>query len=364
MTKTARPAGVNAFYLALSLIIMGVGFLKPNISTIVGQLYPQGDPAARFRLHPLLLRHQPRGLLGLGAVRLPGPDGRLVGRLRPGRRRHGCWASSSSCSASRCSKGKGEPPDPELLEAPLVGPLNREWLIYLLGVLGVGLVWFLVQRNALVGCGAGHLHGRCRWRYIVWFMHRQVCRPRSQRERMMLAMVLIFGAVVFFTLFEQAGTSLNLFADRNVDLQPDADGVTSFLGLTVGTAGAAGRGRHHARPAVGLDRHHHHGGPDPVVQRRLHPDLRADLRRAVGLARPARNWIPNPTLKFGLGLIQVGLGFLVVVWGAGMADASLPPAADAPGPALPAAHDGRAVPVAGRACRRSPSSRCRRWSPS
>jgi POT family proton-dependent oligopeptide transporter len=34
----------NVFYLALSLIIMGVGFLKPNISTIVGQLYPQGDP--------------------------------------------------------------------------------------------------------------------------------------------------------------------------------------------------------------------------------------------------------------------------------------------------------------------------------
>ena len=36
--------GVNVFYLALSLIIMGVGFLKPNISTLVGQLYPQGDP--------------------------------------------------------------------------------------------------------------------------------------------------------------------------------------------------------------------------------------------------------------------------------------------------------------------------------
>jgi POT family proton-dependent oligopeptide transporter len=35
---------VNIFFLALSLIIMGVGFLKPNISTIVGQLYPQGDP--------------------------------------------------------------------------------------------------------------------------------------------------------------------------------------------------------------------------------------------------------------------------------------------------------------------------------
>jgi len=40
----ADPLGRNAFFLAVSLIIMGVGFLKPNISTIVGQLYSQGDP--------------------------------------------------------------------------------------------------------------------------------------------------------------------------------------------------------------------------------------------------------------------------------------------------------------------------------
>ena len=35
---------VDVLYLALALIIMGVGFLKANISSIVGQLYPQGDP--------------------------------------------------------------------------------------------------------------------------------------------------------------------------------------------------------------------------------------------------------------------------------------------------------------------------------
>lgn len=35
---------LNVFYLALALIIVGVGFLKPNISTIVGKLYPENDP--------------------------------------------------------------------------------------------------------------------------------------------------------------------------------------------------------------------------------------------------------------------------------------------------------------------------------
>ena len=44
MATHRNPLGVNLFYFALSMIIMGVGFLKPNISTIVGQFYPQGDP--------------------------------------------------------------------------------------------------------------------------------------------------------------------------------------------------------------------------------------------------------------------------------------------------------------------------------
>ncbi|MFN3913263.1 MAG: MFS transporter, partial [Hyphomonas sp.] len=35
---------INILYLSLALIIAGVGFLKPNISTIVGDLYPEGDP--------------------------------------------------------------------------------------------------------------------------------------------------------------------------------------------------------------------------------------------------------------------------------------------------------------------------------
>ncbi len=35
---------LSIFYLSLALIVVGVGFLKPNISTVVGKLYPEGDP--------------------------------------------------------------------------------------------------------------------------------------------------------------------------------------------------------------------------------------------------------------------------------------------------------------------------------
>jgi len=49
---TSDNMAQNSLFLALSLIIMGVGFLKPNISTLVGQLYPQGDPR-RIRASPI-----------------------------------------------------------------------------------------------------------------------------------------------------------------------------------------------------------------------------------------------------------------------------------------------------------------------
>jgi POT family proton-dependent oligopeptide transporter len=41
---TRDEGALQIFYLSLSLIIMGVGFLKPNVSTIVGRLYPENDP--------------------------------------------------------------------------------------------------------------------------------------------------------------------------------------------------------------------------------------------------------------------------------------------------------------------------------
>jgi POT family proton-dependent oligopeptide transporter len=231
MKQTRDMVGVNIFYLALSLIIMGVGFLKPNISTIVGQLYPQGDPR---RDSGFTLYYYGINLGAFWAAVLCGFLGQTVG----------WWAGFGLAGVGMAAgwvvfvlgkpllEGHGEPPNPELLKRPLFGPLNREWLIYILGVLGVAVVWFMVQRNALVGTVLG-ISTVLSLAAILWVIV-GVCKTWAQRQRMMLALVLIFGAVVFFTLFEQAGTSLNLFADRNVDLTI-APTAMQFLGITVGT---------------------------------------------------------------------------------------------------------------------------------
>ncbi|MFN3584054.1 peptide MFS transporter [Phenylobacterium sp.] len=280
LVNKVDPFGENAFYLAVSLIIMGVGFLKPNISTIVGQLYPQGDPR---RDSGFTLYYYGINLGAFWASVLCG----LLGAT------YGWWAGFGLAGVGMAAgwvvfvlgkkhlQGKGEPPDPALLAKPVVGPINREWLIYGLGLVGVLPVWWLVQRNAVVGQALT-------WSSILAFLFiayvvAVVCKTWVERQRMMLAVVLILGAVVFFTLFEQAGTSLNLFAARNVAL----------VGVSAAQTQSFNAGW--------------------IL-------IFAPIFAAMWAWLAARKRDPDPTLKFGLGLLQVGLGFMVVVWGAGFAD--------------------------------------------
>ncbi len=86
--QTRHQGFVDVLYLALALIIMGVGFLKANISSIVGQLYDQGDPRRDpgFTLYYYGI-NLGRGL-GLGPLRGGRPVDRLVRGLRARRVRH------------------------------------------------------------------------------------------------------------------------------------------------------------------------------------------------------------------------------------------------------------------------------------
>ena len=278
MSAKVDPFGRAAFYIAISLIIMGVGFLKPNISTIVGQLYPQGDPR---RDSGFTLYYYGINLGAFWASVLCGLLGQTVG----------WWAGFGLAGVGMAAgfivfvlgkkhlEGHGEPPAPAVLKEKVLGPINREWGIYALGLLGVVPVYFLVQYNNIVGAALG-VAVAASLAFIVYFLTRL---PKVERERMQLALVLIFGSVIFFTLFEQAGTSLNLFAARNVQL-----GAMSAAQTQSFNAGF-------------------------IL-------IFAPVLAALWAWLAARGRDPNPTLKFGFGLLQVGLGFLVVVWAQGMAD--------------------------------------------
>ncbi|MGH6966368.1 MAG: peptide MFS transporter [Phenylobacterium sp.] len=280
MSSKVDPFGKAAFYIAVSLIIMGVGFLKPNISTIVGQLYPQGDPR---RDSGFTLYYYGINLGAFWASVLCGLLGQTVG----------WWAGFGLAGVGMAAgfvvftlgkkhlEGHGEPPVPAALKEKVLGPINREWGFFALGLLGVIPVYFLVQFNNIVGWALG-ISVVAAIVFIVWFLFAKC--TKIERERMMLALVLIFGSVIFFTLFEQAGTSLNLFAARNVEL---------------GGISAAQTQSFNAGFIL----------------------IFAPIFAAMWAWLAARGRDPNPTMKFGFGLLQVGLGFLVVVWAQGMADA-------------------------------------------
>ncbi len=322
LTPHRSPLGVNLFYLALSIIIMGVGFLKPNISTIVGQLYPLGDPR---RDSGFTLFYYGVNLGAFWAGVLCGYLGQTVSwSLGFGLAGLGMAAGWVVFMFGKpWLQGHGEPPDPVRLTTPVVGPLNREWLIYLLGMLGAVGVFFLVQHNSWVGVGllAAFVVSLA---FILWFVF--VKCARIERERMLLALVLMIGSMVFFTLFEQAGSSLSLFAAHSVDLSIITRPVTwSFAGQHVLLAT-----QHQIDQLAG-------SGVD--LSRMLWIDMEltaaqtqsfnpgfilifAPVFAAMWTWLGQRGRDPNPLLKFGIGLLQVGLGFEVVVWGAGLADAS------------------------------------------
>jgi POT family proton-dependent oligopeptide transporter len=318
LEKTPAPAIFeDVLYLALALIIMGVGFLKANVSTLVGKLYGVGDP----RRDPgFTLYYYGVNLGAFWAAILCGYLGETFGWAWGfGLAGVGMLAGYVTFMLGKpLLMGKGEPPDPARLARPVLGPINREWLIYL-GVIPVlAGVWLLVQNNAVVGVALG-IGAAAALIYVGRYMITDC--GRVERERLFLAFVLMAGSIVFFTLFEQAATSLNLFAQRNTKLALiDAPIILPFLGHTLflGT-----RAMVMAAPAtpnlwwidMGLDAAQTQSFNAGFIL------IFAPLFAWVWTALGRRGRDPDPVSKFGVGLLQVGLSFLVIVWAQGLADA-------------------------------------------
>lgn len=306
-----RSTGENWFFLALSLIIMGVGFLKPNISTLVGQLYNQGDPR---RDSGFTLYYYGINLGSFWAAILCGLLGQTYGwGWGFGLAGIGMLAGLIVFVLGKpLLQGKGESPFPELIKKPVLGPINREWLIYLLALVGVGALWFIVPNHGLVGTGL-LISTFAALAYVAYFIIVKLKGDVVAQQRMMLAMVLVFGSCVFFTLFEQAGSSLSLFAERNVSLAvtPTAGHV---LGIPYGTP--------EQLAAAGIQTHGWWSWINTSLTASQTQSFNAGfilifapVFAALWAWLASRKMDPNPVVKFGLGIIQVGLGFLVIVWG-------------------------------------------------
>jgi|TARA_R100000501_G_scaffold15113_1_gene27376 POT family proton-dependent oligopeptide transporter len=262
------------FWLALALIIVGTGFLKANISVIVGQLYTRTD-----------IRRDPAYTIFYIGINLGAALGSLlcgyIGETYSWAYGFGLAGFGMLAGLLVFIRGKplllgrGEAKDPARLKEKVAG-LNLEWWMYLAGLGMVALCWLAIQNQSLVGYMLGGFGGALVL-YVIFIAVAKL--PAHDRDRIFAALFLILTSIIFWALFEQAGSSLNLFTDRHVD----RGGVPASVFQSINAIYIILLGPVFAILWTWLGRH----------------------RRE-----------PSTPLKFGMGVVQVGLGFLVLVWGA------------------------------------------------
>ena len=267
------------FYLSLALIVSGVGFLKPNISTMVGALYDEGDPR---RDSGFTIFYMGINIGAFTATLLCGYLGEQVG-----------WAYGFGAAGigmlfgliiflwgQKYLEGLAEPPSKKYLEqVPGLKGITYEYWAYMSGILMVVATWFLVQNSQLVGQLLGGFGVVFIGAWLLYALFR--CDP-EERDRLIVVGILILFSLIFWALFEQAGSSLNILTDRGVDRVIFGWEVPAsmFQSLNAGFIFTI-----------------------------------APLFAMLWIALAKRNMEPSTPIKFSIGIILVGLGFLSLVYG-------------------------------------------------
>ena len=340
-------AALKVFYMALALIVMGVGYLKPNISTIVGKLYSKDDPR---RDSGFTIFYMGINIGSFVATLLCGWLGETFGW------RYGFGAAGigmiiglfTFMYGQKYLRGHAEPHDPEKLKKPLLGPINVEWSIYILSLPMLAVFWYLVQHEpvvlitqnvfliiAIVGlilysmihkrrdqnntvayaiAAVAILSGICAvflnlhtfegleavaatyaepvlylsiFLIVAFVIYGFATHYSDEFGRTVVLMILILSTVVFWALFEQSAGSMTLFADRVVDRSV---GNVTFTAAQFGSLNAG------------------------FIM------LLAIPFAALWTWLAKRDLEPSTPIKFGLGIIQAGLGFGALVLGAQFPD--------------------------------------------
>jgi POT family proton-dependent oligopeptide transporter len=354
--------------LGLSLVTIGNGFFKPNISTIVGTLYEEGD---RRRDAGFTIFYMGINLGSLISQFFCPLLAQAVGWWAG----FGLAAAGMACSwllfqfdGGRLA-GYGERPEN--------APKDRDWWIYGGALVAVPVVIFLfwnlmnyvapppgsgvigyvmslpIMGKFLFGTFLISVPGILVWSFLKG--------SRAEFQMMVAAMVLIVFNVVFWTLFEQAGSSLTLFAERNTVLEIGwtaplfamfrANPVTYYLFFAAVVGGVAwlawwffawGEEPETRRTMgiasivlallvlVGMHFARMKGfGSEPVyvmpagqtqIFNALFIVILAPIFSFIWNALSRRGLEPSIPVKFGLALMGVGAGFLFLVWGSQFAN--------------------------------------------
>jgi POT family proton-dependent oligopeptide transporter len=282
----ATPGPPQLFFSGLVVIVLGVGLLKPNISALVAELYPEGGGRrdAGFTifymgintgavLGPLIagwLAVRFGWRFGFLAAAIGTPIGLLQFWLA--RERLGI----AGTKPHRNDGGAGLRGD-WLKLALVVGALAALALAVLSGAIAVN--------PAPMAKGAAYVLVGMAAAYFL-YLFTGAGLDGTERRRMVVVLVMFVACALFWSGFEQAGSSMNLFTQRHVDRLIGGFEIPAGWFQSV--------------------------PPSFVV-------LFAPVFSALWVSLARRNLNPAAPLKFAFGLLLMGLGFLFMVKAAGIA---------------------------------------------
>lgn len=269
------------FFFGISFTIIGTGFFKPNISTIVGKLYKEGD-IRRDAGFSLFYAGVNLGALIGGYICIAVANGSMLSSIVPENLR---WNVAFGFAAvvmlislltfTRTQKSLGE-----IGLSPLVavGETKRqlyEYVTYAGSLLLIPLIMTMVSHTEYTDIFM-YAIGPLSLLYLFYEMKNY---SAAENKRLLAALVFIVFSIFFWAFFEQSGGSLSLFAANNLH--------NTLLGVTVDPVGVNNSSNS------------------------LFVIVFAALVGMVWLGLSKKGFEPNTIVKFGLGFLFLAGGFWV-----------------------------------------------------
>jgi POT family proton-dependent oligopeptide transporter len=267
----AIPASPEIFFLGLATVAIGTGLLKANISSIVGELYPEGGARRDAAFSIFYLGINLGAFLGMFIV---GYLGEKVG-----------WHYGFGAAAfamlfgvinfklnGKHLEGVGNPPAHKSSYTYLYVVITALVLVGILLISGILDSVSLAQYMKYVIVAITIF-------YFAYIGFLDTSLTIVERKRVGVLFILFIGIAIFWSGFEQASTTLTIFADRHTD--------RSLLGMQL--------------PASWLQN-----------ANSMFILIFSAPMGILWIYLNRKNLNPSVPVKFGLGLLQMGLGFFIM----------------------------------------------------
>ena len=264
----------NFFYLGITLSIIGTGFFKPNISSMVGHLYKEGDPRRDAGFGLFYSGINIGALLG-GAVCVYLGTSKDYG-----------WSYAFLSAAVVMfiglvtfvftKKSLGPIGDSPILHLPKTKRTTKEIIVYIGALISIPFIFIMIKNTDYTDYFMYTIGPLA----ILYFLYETYIEKDAKAQRKLIAaFVFILFSVIFWAFFEQSGGSLALFAKDNV---------------------------HHN--LLGFD-----SNPNIInnTANSLFVIIFSPILGLVWLAMAKKKVEPNTVIKFGLGFLFLALAFYV-----------------------------------------------------